>query len=153
MNVMNAPRLRFVFVLASLFAFGPVGLGATEPGRGATEVPPSVLKRYDKNKDGALDDSERAKWEADKVARREKERSERAALLEKYDTDKDGKLSEEEKAEAKLGWQKERSEKETEKMKERVAKAKEERERAEKEKAARESSEKPADERMMMMAE
>ena len=48
-------------------------------------------------------------------------------MLKKYDADKDGKLSEEEKAVVKLEWQKERTEKDAEKMKERSAKEKAER--------------------------
>jgi hypothetical protein len=135
-------------VLASFIVAAGISFAAEEP---ADPAPPSVLKRYDKNKDGALDEAERTKWEADKAARREKERTERAAMLEKYDTNKDGKLSEEERVSAKLGWQKERSEKEAEKMKERVAKAKAEREREEKEKAAQATTEMAAGEGMMMM--
>ena len=106
----------------------------------AETPPPSVLKKYDKNQNGVLDEKERGKWEADKAARREKDRAERAAMLERYDANKDGKLSEEEKVSAKMERERERSEKETEKLKERVAKAKAEREKAETEKAAREAA-------------
>ncbi len=148
MKVFAACR-RFAFI-SSVFLVGAL-CRAEEPVKPADPVPPSVLKRYDKNKDGALDEGERGKWEADKSARREKERAGRAAMLEKYDTNKDGKLSEEERVSAKLGWQKERSVKETEKMKERIAKAKAEREREEKEKAAQPSAETASGEGMMMM--
>ncbi len=142
---------RSCLILVSFFVAGAAASGA-EPGIQTVEVPPSILKRYDKNKNGVLELDEQLKWEADKLARREKDRAERAAILEKYDLDKDGKLSEEEKASAKIGWQKERSEKEAEKMKERAAKAKAERESAEKEKAAAaaEAPEKPAETGMMM---
>jgi hypothetical protein len=137
--------------LVSFVAAIGTSFGAEEASKPADPVPPSVLKRYDKNKDGALDEAERAKWQADLAARREKERADRAAMLEKYDTNKDGKLSEEERVTAKLGWQKERSEKEAEKMKERVAKAKAEREREEKAKAAEPQPEMGSGEGMMMM--
>jgi hypothetical protein len=123
---------RCCLALVSFVVAAGVSFGAEEPAKSADPVPPSVLKRYDKNKNGALDEAERTKWQADLAARREKERADRAVMLEKYDTNKDGKLSEEERVSAKLGWQKERSEKEAEKMKERVAKAKAEREREEK---------------------
>lgn len=137
---MSALRFRSLVGLLSFILPAAAGVAAEAAAGDVVETPPSVLRRYDKNKDGVLDEAERAKWESDKAARREKERAERAAMLEKYDTDKDGKLGEAEKAEAKLGWQKERSEKEAEKMKERVAKAKAEREKAESEKAAREKA-------------
>lgn len=110
-------------------------------------VPPSVLARYDRNKDGKLDEAERAKWQADLAARREKSQAERRAMLERFDTNKDGRLSEEEHAAAKIEMQKERSEKDAERMKERAAKERAEREKAEKqaaEKAAEKAPEKPA---------
>ena len=53
------------------------------------------LKKYDANKDGQLDDAEKAAMKADKDAKRE---ADKKARLEKYDTDKDGKISKEEKA-------------------------------------------------------
>lgn len=142
---------RCCLALVSFVVAAGVSFGAEEPAKSADPAPPSVLKRYDKNKNGALDEAERTKWQADLAARREKERADRAVMLEKYDTNKDGKLSEEERVSAKLGWQKERSEKEAEKMKERVAKAKAEREREEKEKAAEATPEMSSGEGMMMM--
>ena len=98
------------------------------------DVPPSVLKKYDKNKDGALDETEKASWEADKAGRREKERKAREDRLQKYDLNKDGKLSDDEKAAAKLAMEKERTEREMakgkEKAQERLAREKEEKEKA-----------------------
>jgi septal ring factor EnvC (AmiA/AmiB activator) len=84
------------------------------------EVPKSVLKRYDKNKDGQLDEKETAKWQADLAKRREKAQAARQALLERYDINKDGKLSEEEKATAKLEMATERTERELAKGKEKA---------------------------------
>ena len=140
---MSALRFRSLVGLLSFILPAAAGVAAEAAAGDVVETPPSVLRRYDKNKDGVLDEAERAKWESDKAARPEKERAERAAMLEKYGTDKDGKLGEAEKAEAKLGWQKERSEKEAEKMKERVAKAKADREKAEREKAESEKAAEP----------
>jgi hypothetical protein len=54
-------------------------------------VPAAVLKKYDKNKDGKLDDQEKAAWKADQKKQREEQ-------LKKYDKNKDGKLDAEEKA-------------------------------------------------------
>ncbi|MEO0055820.1 MAG: hypothetical protein RLZZ50_1767 [Verrucomicrobiota bacterium] len=117
-----APVVRLV-LLSCLSACAGV-LRAEEPGKAKSDVPASVLQRYDRNKDGKLGDEEKAKWEADKAARREKEKARRSEMLEKYDANKDGKLSEEEKAAVKLEWQRERTEKDAEKMKERAAKEK-----------------------------
>ncbi len=119
------PVVRFVLI-ACLYACAGV-LRAEESGKSKPDVPASVLQRYDRNKDGKLGEEEKAKWEADKAARREKEQARRAVMLEKYDANKDGKLSEEEKAAVKWEWKKERTEKDAEKMKERSAKEKAER--------------------------
>jgi hypothetical protein len=54
-----------------------------------------MLKKYDANKDGALDDAERATMKANAEAR---EKEMKAANLAKYDTNKDGKLDDNEKA-------------------------------------------------------
>jgi hypothetical protein len=84
-------------------------------------VPASVLKRYDKNKNGALEAAETAKWEADKAALRAKRKTERDALLAKYDANRDGRLDESETADAKLGMEKERAERDGEKIMARAA--------------------------------
>lgn len=115
--------LRFAFVVVSL-ACASVAHAQEKPAD--DRVPPSVLKKYDRNKDGVLDESERAKWEEDKAAAREKYRKQREELLEKYDTNKDGRLSEEERAAAKIGMERVRTEREGEKMRERAAKAEQE---------------------------
>lgn len=124
-------------LLACLPALRAEDKPATEP------VPPSILKKYDRNKDGALDEKERAKWEADKAAMREKYRKQRAEMLEKFDTNKDGKLSEEERAAAKIAMERVRTEEEGERMKERAAKA----EREAKEEAAKEAEKAKAKEK------
>ncbi len=90
---------------------------------GAAVVPTSVLKRYDQDKNGSLDVSERARWEADKAARAEKQRADREALLALYDTDRDGRISETEKAAAKLGRERERADAEAARLRERASQA------------------------------
>lgn len=87
-----------------------------------SEVPPSVLKKFDKNKDGVLDETELAKWEAEKAAKREKYAKEKAEMLEKFDANKDGKISEEERAAAKLEMGKARTEADVVKAKEKDVK-------------------------------
>lgn len=72
---------------------GPAG-----PGGRAGEA----MKRFDKNGDGKLDETERA--EADQAARTRLEQTPRA--LERFDTDKDGKLNDAEWATAREGMRK-----------------------------------------------
>jgi len=63
----------------------------------AKEKKPSkeTLAKYDANKDGVLDDAEKAAMKADVAA---KAKTTREANLSKYDLNKDGKLDEAEKA-------------------------------------------------------
>lgn len=61
--------------------------GARRERRGGGQLPPEVLKEFDKDGDGKLNDEER---KAMQEAGHKK-------LLEKFDTDKDGKLSDEER--------------------------------------------------------
>ena len=86
--------------------------------RGSRQVPPAVLKEFDKDGDGKLSEDERKamreaaqkkmleKYDKDKdgklndeerKAMREDQEAKHKALLEKYDKDKDGKLSPEER--------------------------------------------------------
>jgi len=60
-------------------------------GEGRTEI----LQKYDANKDGKLDASEKAAMKADFQAKREQRKAE---MLAKFDTNKDGKLDATEKA-------------------------------------------------------
>jgi len=114
---MPTPALPLRLVAAGLLAASTF-LHAETP---AKPVPASVLKRYDKNKNGTLEAAEAAKWEADKAAVRAKRKGERDALLAKYDANQDGRLDEAEAAEAKLGMEKERAEREGEKIMARAA--------------------------------
>jgi 5-hydroxyisourate hydrolase-like protein (transthyretin family) len=54
-----------------------------------------ILQKYDTNKDGKLDDTEKAAMKADFQA---KHAQQKAEMLAKYDTNKDGKLDDAEKA-------------------------------------------------------
>lgn len=90
-------------------------------------VPPSVLQRFDKNKDGKLDDAERAKWEADKAQRREKDAARRAEMVARFDTNKDGRIDADEGAAAKLAMAQERTEADMVKTKARMEKEAEKR--------------------------
>ncbi len=60
---------------------------------GATRA--EILQKYDTNKDGKLDDQEKAAMKADFEAKREQRKAE---MLAKFDTNKDGKLDDNEKA-------------------------------------------------------
>lgn len=104
-------RLLPLALISSLF--GCSFLSAQVESSGPVVVPTSVLKRYDHDKNGSLDVSEMARWEADKAARIEKQRAEREAILARYDTDRDGRISETEKAAAKLERERERTDAET----------------------------------------
>lgn len=42
------------------------------------KVGPRILKKYDKNHDGVLDEDEKAAWEADKLKRREERKAKKA---------------------------------------------------------------------------
>jgi hypothetical protein len=114
------------FALLALMLACASSLRAEEKPPSAEPVPPSILKRYDRNKDGVLDEKERAKWESDKAAARAKYQKERAEMLERFDTNQDGRISEEERAAAKLAMERTRTEREGDRMKERAAKAEQE---------------------------
>ncbi len=124
------------------------GLRAEEEAPPKPAVPPSVLQRFDKNKDGKLDDSERAKWEADKADRRAKSAARRAELIARFDTNKDGRIDADEGAAAKLAMAQERTEVDAVKTKARMereaAKRKAEEEAANATKAAAPNPAQPA---------
>ena len=69
---------------------GPGGPG----GEGGRQVPPAVLKEFDKDGDGKLNAEEAQAARAAMQAKREEMQKK---LLAEFDTDKDGKLSEEER--------------------------------------------------------
>jgi Ca2+-binding EF-hand superfamily protein len=78
-----------LFALTSLLA-GPLAFAQDSnppPERKGIPIPPEVVKEFDKDGDGKLNEEER------KAARDAREKQ----MLEKYDADKDGKLSDEER--------------------------------------------------------
>ena len=80
-------------VLLAIAAFGAISTAHAEdaPVSKEKKAPPAVLKKFDANNDGVLDEKEKAAWEADKA---QKKAAEQAKRLEKWDANKDGKLDE-----------------------------------------------------------
>src|SRR5664280_1812007 len=74
------------------------------------EVSAAVLKKYDANHDGVLDESEKAAWQADKEKQQTAREAKRAADLARYDVNKDGKLNPDERAARKADDDKARAE-------------------------------------------
>lgn len=137
----TARRLALVSVLIATAA-GPAcadEMSGANPDK--PDVPPSVLRKFDKNKNGVLDEQELARWEAEKAARREKYASERAGMLAKFDTDGDGKISEAERAAGRLKMSRDRTEADVVKAREKDIRWKAEQEKIEQEKAEKSAAE------------
>jgi len=81
--------------LCALIAVSAITVSQADETKKEKPVPPGILKKYDANKDGVLDETEKAAWEADKAKRRS---SDEARRLGKFDANKDGKLDESELA-------------------------------------------------------
>jgi hypothetical protein len=81
--------------LGVLFATCAFSIAQAEEGKEAKKVPPGILKKYDANQDGVLDEKEKAAMEADKAKHKAEWEAKR---LEKLDKNKDGKLDESELA-------------------------------------------------------
>ena len=83
--------------MIALALAGTLAVQAQEPAprerRANRGTPPEVLKEFDKDGDGKLNDEEA---KAAREAMQAKREEARKKMLEKYDTDKDGKLSDEE---------------------------------------------------------
>lgn len=95
---MNYPKISALRgALCALVALGAVTASRAEKPEGAKEKGPSaaLLKKYDANQDGKLDETEKAALEADLA---KKKAAEEAKVLAKYDANKDGKLDDSEKA-------------------------------------------------------
>ena len=84
-------KLKLAFALCGSLAGGVAVAGGFHGGAGRAEI----LQKYDTNKDGKLDDSEKATMKADFQAKHEQRKAE---MLAKFDTNKDGKLDDAEKA-------------------------------------------------------
>jgi Ca2+-binding EF-hand superfamily protein len=64
-----------------------------------------MLKRFDANGDGKLDETEKASAKAAQGGKTERREKARQRALEKFDRDGDGKLNEAERAEAAKAWE------------------------------------------------
>jgi len=106
-------------------AFATCALIAVAPAQDAKpehkEKGPSKanLEKYDANKDGKLEETETAKINADRDAKRD---AEKKARLEKYDTNKDGKIDKTEAEAEKADKEKAKADKEKAKADKQAAK-------------------------------
>jgi Ca2+-binding EF-hand superfamily protein len=96
-------KVRNVLVAATLSVAGVVGVAVACEGKG--ERKKEMVEKFDANKDGQLDDTERAKMKAEFEARHAERKAE---MLARYDANKDGKLDDTEKARMKADRQAER---------------------------------------------
>jgi 5-hydroxyisourate hydrolase-like protein (transthyretin family) len=89
-------KMKIAIVLVGSLVAGAVGVAGAQGFSAATRGPDraQVLQKYDTNKDGKLDDQEKATMKADFQAKREEMKKE---MLAKYDTNKDGKLDQSER--------------------------------------------------------
>lgn len=85
------------------------GRGGPE-GRGERPSREEMIKKFDKDGDGELNEEERA--EARKYMQKHGRKGRGKQMMEKYDTDGDGQLSEEERAAARADMEKRRAERE-----------------------------------------
>jgi 5-hydroxyisourate hydrolase-like protein (transthyretin family) len=86
-------KMKIALALCGSLAAGGVAAAGGFHGGGAPRA--EILQKYDTNKDGKLDDSEKAVLKADFQAKREQKKAE---MLAKFDTNKNGKLDDSEKA-------------------------------------------------------
>lgn len=73
--------------------FGQTATGSEKP----KQLPAAIVRKYDVDKDGVLNEEEKAAWRADVQRGRQEAQARR---LEKYDANRDGKLDKAEKAAA-----------------------------------------------------
>jgi Ca2+-binding EF-hand superfamily protein len=89
-------KTKQLFIIAtSIGLFGVAHAEEGKPQRPERKMPPEMLKKFDKDGDGKLNEEERA---AAKAAREEMMKAHKAEMLKKFDKDGDGKLSAEEEA-------------------------------------------------------
>jgi Ca2+-binding EF-hand superfamily protein len=62
------------------------------------QVSAAVLKKYDANHDGVLDEKEKAAWQADRQKQQAAREARRAEDLARYDANRDGKINPDERA-------------------------------------------------------
>ena len=94
--IMKNSPYAYLFCAVALLGLPLVSVCA--PAAAADEIPPDILKKYDANKDGALDESERAAWFADREKQQAARETRQAADLARYDANKNGKLDPDERA-------------------------------------------------------
>jgi hypothetical protein len=87
-------KMKVALALCGSILVGGVGLAAAQ-GFGGGPDKAGVMQKYDTNKDGKLDDAEKAQLRADMKAKHE---AKKAEMLAKYDINKDGKLDQSERA-------------------------------------------------------
>jgi hypothetical protein len=87
-------KMKVALALCGSILVGGVGLAAAQ-GFGGGPDKAAVMQKYDTNKDGKLDDAEKAQLRADMKAKHE---AKKAEMLAKYDLNKDGKLDASERA-------------------------------------------------------
>jgi hypothetical protein len=61
----------YAYILCAAAFLGLPLVSVSAPAVDEEEIPPSALKKYDANKDGTLDATEKAAWQADKEALRD----------------------------------------------------------------------------------
>lgn len=89
-------RLRSGLVL--LLLVGPASFaGAQDSSDKPKQLPSAIVRKYDADRDGILNDAEKAAWKADVQRGRQEAQARR---LEKFDANRDGKLDKAEKATA-----------------------------------------------------
>ena len=85
-------KMKVALVICGSLVAGVAGIAGAQ---GFAHDRGQMIQKYDTNKDGKLDDSEKAAMKADFNAKRAEKKSE---MLGKYDTNKDGKLDPSERA-------------------------------------------------------
>lgn len=85
---------KLTIALALFGSVAGIGVAAADGFRGGAGRA-EIIQKYDLNKDGKLDDGEKAAMRADFKAKFEQKRAE---MISKFDTNKDGKLDDAEKA-------------------------------------------------------
>jgi hypothetical protein len=93
----NPVTLTLRSLLCGLTAICAISVSHADETQGAKEskTPPGLVKKYDVNKDGVLDEQEKAALEADKA---KKTAAMEAKRLKRFDANKDGTLDESELA-------------------------------------------------------
>ncbi|MDB4953102.1 MAG: calcium-binding protein [Myxococcales bacterium] len=87
-------KIRIAIAVTGTLLVGGATVAMAHPG-GGDRADADIIQKYDANKDGKLDDTERAAMRADFKA---KHAERKAQMLARFDTNKDGKLDDAERA-------------------------------------------------------